>query len=385
MTASPAPRGASASAGRAPAPSTDLGVDVMPLTLETLRLPSSPEAADAADFLELVRAANALWEHDSGTDLFREDAAERLVRLRDTTYVEKIVVVARRDGRAAGFGLLAYSRTTRRNANADVVVAPEHRDEEVEDAILSELERIARAHGRSALLSFGFTTVDGGGRRLPSPTGFGTVPLDAWQTRFFLRNGFVLGQVERISTFDLGSSFVEVDSRLDAALAAAGPDYKPVWWRIPTPEEHLESYVAAVARMDTDPPSGELEPEQDVWTAQRIRDREELMFRAGQTKAVAAVVHEPTGAIAAFNELVIGTDRTRPTENHDTLVLPEHRGRRLGTVVKCLGLRRWREVAPDSPVVQTFNAEENRYMLDVNEAVGFQPAAYSGEWRKDLS
>ncbi|WOF21611.1 GNAT family N-acetyltransferase [Microbacterium betulae] len=357
----------------------------MPLTVEPLHLPETVDAGDAGDYVAFVRASNALWQHDSGTDLFREDAAERLVGLRDTTYVEKIGVVARRGDRPVGFGLLAYSRTTRRNANADVVVAPEHRDRAVEDAILAELERIARARGRSALLSFGFTTVDDGGRRLPSPTGFGSVPLDAWQTRFFQRNGFALGQVERASTFDLDGSFDETDALLDAALAKAGPDYTPVWWRIPTPEEHIDGYVAAVARMDTDPPSGDLEPEQDVWTARRVRAREDLMLRGGQTKAVTAVVHEPTGTIAAFNELVIGADRARPTENHDTLVMPEHRGRRLGTIVKCLGLRHWRELVPESPVVETFNAEENRYMLDVNEAVGFRPAAYSGEWRKELS
>lgn len=41
--------------------------------------------------------------------------------------------------------------------------------------------------------------------------------------------------------------------------------------------------------------------------------------------------------------------------------------------------------APDCRAVSTWNAEENRPMLAVNEAVGFTPVAHEGQWRKELS
>ncbi|WP_203135412.1 GNAT family N-acetyltransferase [Microbacterium sp. JZ31] len=358
--------------------------DTLPLRIDALPIPVAIDAPDAVGLLAAADIITASGRHDSGTDLFDVEPAEWLAALRATEYTVREARIARDGDRIAGVLLFEYQRDGDKNASAGVFVRPEDRGRGIEDALLDEAERLAHEHGRSVLHSWNLTRADHPGERLVSPTGIGSIPSDADTTRLLQRHGYTLGQVERVSMFDFAASLGHAQRMLDAALAKAGGDYRPVWWQSPAPDEHVDGYAYAVSRMATDVPSGELEWEEETWDAARIRYREKLKADAGQIMAVAAVVHVPTGAIAAFNELVIGRDRGRRAENYGTLVLPEHRGHRLGTIVKCLGLIRWHELVPASPSVMTFNAEENRYMLDVNEAVGFRPVGASGEWKKEL-
>jgi hypothetical protein len=60
----------------------------------------------------------------------------------------------------------------------------------------------------------------------------------------------------------------------------------------------------------------------------------------------------------------------------------EHRGHRLGMLLKIANIAHLDERYPGHPSITTFNAEENRHMLDVNESVGFEPFAYEGAWQK---
>ena len=63
-------------------------------------------------------------------------------------------------------------------------------------------------------------------------------------------------------------------------------------------------------------------------------------------------------------------------------VLPAWRRCGIGMLLKTANLEYLAQESPGHPSVTTFNAEENRHMLVVNEALGFVPMGYAGAWNR---
>ena len=344
------------------------------------------DAPDAADYLAMVALFNSALEHDLGMDHLQWMAEQGLPAWQDETDTLHRGFLAR-DGDTV-VGALQFEVPLddgAPNIEFDVAAHPNHRGRGIEAVLLAALEREARDIGRPVLQTFSVHRIDVSGPRMPAPNGFGSIPTDDDQTRFLTEAGYALSQVERNSSFDLTGSLDGVGKMLADALAFAGEDYRSVTWTIPTPEEFKEGFAYVISRMSTDVPVAGLVWAEESWDVARVERRDANLAAGGHTVSVACVIHVPSGQIVAYNELVIGDDHTRPTSQWGTLVLREHRGHRLGTIVKCANILRWRDLVPESPFISTFNAEENRPMLDVNEAIGFVPLTVAGAWRKNLT
>ncbi|CAH0181300.1 MULTISPECIES: GNAT family N-acetyltransferase [unclassified Microbacterium] len=249
-------------------------------------------------------------------------------------------------------------------------------------AVLPHIERVARDAGVVRLLVW-VEHPASDEPALAAPTGFGEIPRDH-HARFLLRHGFSLEQVERVSMLTWSDAVVD---RIRAARAVAeqkSAGYRVVQWMLPTPAEHVSGYAWMKEHMSTDVPDADLGMPPEKWDAERVARHDERYAQRGTTVLVTAAEHIATGELCAYNELAIDTDPGDTSHQEDTLVLASHRGHRLGMLVKTAGLLAWHDQHPDSPGVITYNAEENRPMLDINEAIGFAPISYEGAWKKEL-
>lgn len=352
------------------------------LELVPLTIPTSIDAPDAGDFLEMVRLRNRILREVAGHDDHRIVPDELLPHYQPDPYTDRLAWLVRADGRFVGRMGVDFPREPgSRTATWLIELITEVWGRGIGSAAYEHLERVVRDHGRHVLQSWA-EHPQAPGARLEPPTGFGTIPRDHI-ARFYLRHGYTLEQVDRCSAFDLRGSFAHVEQLLAEATAAAS-GYRVVQWFAPTPAEFVDGYAWMKSRMITDAPAADLEFDEETWDAARLARHDSLYTDAGRTLQVTAAQHVATGELCAFNELVIGKDRTEASSQEDTLVLKEHRGHRLGLLVKCAGLLSWREIAPASPRVITYNAEENRPMLDINEEIGFVPISYDGAWKKVL-
>lgn len=278
-------------------------------------------------------------------------------------------------------------------AEAIVMVTPSHRRRGLGSLLAAKAEEVVRADGRRVLLSWSDHAVEppepglDGPPVLRPPTGSGRIPDDA-ASRFAVGLGFGLEQAERHSVLDLPADGALLDDLEARARAGAGADYRVVTWADSAPDEWVDGYAVLQSRMSTDVPLAALEIEEETWDAARIRDHEETRREAGQRLLVAAAEHVPTGALAAFTVLVV-----RPGDGGDpdaafqdsTLVLREHRGHRLGMLVKLANVRAVQAAFPSAQRIHTWNAEENEHMLAINVAMGFRPAGISAIWQKHLA
>ena len=73
--------------------------------------------------------------------------------------------------------------------------------------------------------------------------------------------------------------------------------------------------------------------------------------------------------------VVVWSTRCDPTRagQGDTAVHRDHRGHRLGLLLKIEMMRWLAEVEPQiTEIIDTWNNADNRYMIDVNEAIGYR-------------
>lgn len=265
-----------------------------------------------------------------------------------------------------------------------VYASPERRGQGVGSALAARLRDVAAGQGLTRLTAWVLAPVPGDGPRVSPPSGIGAAPADHPGISFALHQGLALEQIERVSRYDFAAPLVPPEDALEEAIRVAGDDYALIVWEGQAPDDIVDDLARLKERMAIDTPSGGMEVVEERWDGARIR-RMDARVLATMRFWRAVARHRATGEIVALSEWVRDRGNANAlVEQWDTIVLAGHRGHRLGTAVKAANLIQVRDTKPGATSVVTWNAEENRYMLDVNESLGFRPILVEAQFQRRL-
>jgi GNAT superfamily N-acetyltransferase len=350
-------------------------------SIAELPIPATPATEGWTDFERAIEVGNHIEALAYGTPDLAYEPDEELPHYHDE-FAPQRLLVARVDGLIVGRAVYGWQV----DGDADsgwvhVAVLPEFTGRGIGRALADAVEGLLIADGLPKSLAY-VAMRDAEGEQIPSPTGFGSVPASDRGTKFLLARGYTLEQVERGSRLPLPLD--GVGALLESAIARTGTDYALHHWVGVTPERWHEDLAVLGTRMSTDAPTAGLEEPEDPWTAERVVAADARDAASPRVRVTTAVEHVPSGHLVGFTVLSVPRQVERAVAQYATLVLREHRGHRLGMLLKAANLAHLERERPGHPSVVTWNAEENRYMLDVNESIGFERIGFEGAWKKLL-
>ncbi|MEU6408435.1 GNAT family N-acetyltransferase [Microbispora sp. NPDC046933] len=203
-------------------------------------------------------------------------------------------------------------------------------------------------------------------------------------TAFAKARGFSPASTETRLVLDLRTADWSGLELLRARAVRHATGYSLERWAGPTPDDLLDD-MARLAEGMNDEPLGDLAMEDQRWTADRVRAREEMLARAGLRTYTLIARHTTSGEPAGFTQITVDAERPEGWARQGaTTVLPPHRGRRLGLVLKLANITWLRACEPSAERVITWNSVANPHMLAINEAMGFEIFDTWHQWQLDI-
>ncbi|MBA3489058.1 MAG: GNAT family N-acetyltransferase [Longispora sp.] len=259
------------------------------------------------------------------------------------------------------------------NVEVDLCVLPERRRRGIGRALYAKAVERARANDRTTMIAMAPETLPGTGIVRDDAGNAFAAAMGAKRVHEDVRRRW---EADSISEVDIRAQLTE------AWKHAAG--YELVTWRERVPDNLVESQAYLDSRLVKDAPMGGLAWEPENFDVARVRAGEEVAAARGRRQFAAGIVHSETGRLAAYT--VIGMDGG--TDWHGwqliTIADPDHRGHRLGTIVKLENVLFARSMWPELWVVDTWNAAVNQHMISINEAMGFRKMETWVNWQQKI-
>lgn len=314
---------------------------------------------DGVGLREYWKVEQAAQRHDRDDPVLRTLDSLAMVG-EPQPYYAHTLLAARVDGAIVGTADIGCSLVDNTHlAEVEIDVLPDRRRRGIGSALLEAVGGWCHDHGRTTLL---------GEVNAPYDADPATAPSHAFATA-------------------RGFASVHVEDHLRLALPAdpvADPQpvgYEVLTWGDHCPEEHLEAWCSMRTQMDADVPTGEIDLERVVIDPERVRVQESRTVRLH--RRVVAVATADDGTFAGYSVVFLPHGTTQALQD-DTLVMPDHRGHRLGTALKLATLAIVARDHPERDALHTWSAVDNGPMQHTNLAFGYRPIERCHEMqRKD--
>jgi GNAT superfamily N-acetyltransferase len=355
--------------------------------IEQLWIPDTVDGPDAADFLAAIEVGRKVRMQTWGSDDLAYAPQEKLLEMADP-YERQVILVAKIGSEIVGTVDIALPLSDNLDlAEFTLDILPEFQGRGVGRQLLEAAEHFARDEGRHRILIDtnhpGASLGDSEAGQLVPGSGLGFVPLGSREVEFARHTGYTLQHIEKFSACAL-----PLDTKLVAELEAEAEEanagrYRLHHWTDRCPDQWLEFVAALENRAGEDGVPG-AETEDMVFDGGILREAEEVAIAQGRRTVVTAVEDIATGEFVGLTTISVLALRPDVVFQDDTVVLQEHRGNKLGLLIKVANMARLSEQFPDARVLYTWNAPENRYLLKVNQQLGFTTAGVTGIWQKEL-
>jgi GNAT superfamily N-acetyltransferase len=176
-------------------------------------------------------------------------------------------------------------------------------------------------------------------------------------------------EIRRVQELDGTAAERDRFAALHAQAGVHASDYELLRLAGAAPE-HLLPALAQVTAVIKDAPLDEVEMEDERYDAARVSAYEQAQLASGFRFRRVVALHRETGAIAGHTVVVADSEQPAWGEQHDTAVVPAHRGHRLGLLLKTEMLLWLHDEEPQLRRVLTENMESNGPMVAVNELLG---------------
>ena len=275
--------------------------------------------------------------------------------------LRKIPLTATIDGRCVGGAVVELSlldNLTHAYAES-FALHPDHRADGTGEALLAAVESVARENGRTTLLAWWAYDLHG-------------LPADDPFVGLALRNGFAQVLTEHQRALDLPVEVGPVDVA-DGYRLVTFEGRPPAEYRLGVRDLQSGFFTEAPSGVDWEPEVIDDHIEEEQWARLAAMDR----------------THLTTIAVTDTDEVVAYTYFGVPAAGDwcfqdATLVVPAHRGHGLGLAIKRANLAELQRRFPAKRSIRTWNAGDNRWMVAINDALGYRPVEALAELAKPL-